>query len=80
MQGEKEMSDHDRVGPSTYLTPEEAKAFHNLFVMSMGFFVLIAVIAHILVWAWRPWFPGTPGYQATAATSISAPATPTGKA
>jgi light-harvesting complex 1 beta chain len=80
MQGEMEMSDHDRVGPSTYLTPEEAKAFHNLFVMSMGFFVLIAVIAHILVWAWRPWFPGTPGYQATAATSITAPATPTGKA
>ena len=49
------MSDHDRDRPSTYLTPEEAKAFHNLFVLSMGFFTLIAVIAHILVWAWRPW-------------------------
>jgi light-harvesting complex 1 beta chain len=70
------MSDQDRVGPSTYMTPEEAKAFHSLFVMSMGFFVVIAVIAHILVWAWRPWFPGTAGYEAskTAEVHISAPA------
>ncbi len=73
------MSDNDRVGPSTYLTPEEAKAFHNLFVMSMAFFVGVAVLAHILVWMWRPWFPGTPGYEATKtsqATTISAPAVP----
>ena len=70
------MNDHDRVGVSTYLTPEEAKAFHKIFVMSMGFFVLIAIIAHFLVWAWRPWFPGTPGYEATrtAATQVVAPA------
>ena len=70
------MSEHDRVGPSTYLTPEEAKAFHNLFVLSMGVFVFIAVVAHALVWMWRPWFPGTPGYEATrtAATHIVAPA------
>jgi light-harvesting complex 1 beta chain len=59
------MSDHDRDRPSTYLTPEEAKAFHNLFVLSMGVFVLMAVIAHAFMWAWRPWFPGTPGYEAT---------------
>lgn len=59
------MSEHDRDRPSTYLTPDEAKAFHNLFVVSMAFFVTIAVIAHILVWVWRPWFPGTPGYEAT---------------
>ncbi len=70
------MSDNDRVGPSTYMTPEEAKAFHNLFVVSMAFFVGVAVLAHILVWMWRPWFPGTEPYKNTpyAATSISAPA------
>jgi light-harvesting complex 1 beta chain len=73
-----DMSDHDNVGPSTYLTPEEAKAFHNLFVMSMGFFVTIAVFAHIFVWLWRPWFPGTEPYKAklSEATTISAPAVP----
>lgn len=57
------MSDNDRVGPSTYMTSEEAKAFHNLFVMSMAFFVGVAVVAHILVWMWRPWFPGTEPYK-----------------
>lgn len=57
------MSDNDRVGPSTYMTPEEAKAFHNLFVMSMAFFVGVAVVAHILIWMWRPWFPGTEPYK-----------------
>ena len=68
------MSDN-REGLMTYLTPEEAKAFHNLFVMSMGFFVAIAVLAHILVWMWRPWFPGTPGYEATKTAAIAAPTT-----
>ncbi len=57
------MSD-ERMGPGTYMTPEEAKEFHNLFVMAMGFFVTVAVIAHILVWMWRPWFPGTEPYKA----------------
>jgi light-harvesting complex 1 beta chain len=32
--------------------------------MAMGFFVTVAVIAHILVWMWRPWFPGTEPYKA----------------
>jgi light-harvesting complex 1 beta chain len=48
------MSDN-RDGVGTYLTEAEAKEFHKLFVMSMGFFVTVAVIAHVLVWAWRPW-------------------------
>ncbi|MFM9978276.1 MAG: light-harvesting antenna LH1, beta subunit [Sphingomonadaceae bacterium] len=65
------MTDHDRDRPSTYLTPEEAKAFQNLFVLSMGFFVTVAVIAHILIWVWRPWFPGTPGYEATRTSALS---------
>lgn len=54
----------ERLGPGTYMTPEEAKEFHTLFVVSMGVFVLIAVIAHFLVWQWRPWFPGTEPYKA----------------
>ena len=57
------MSDNDRIGPSTYMTPEEAKAFHSLFVISMGFFVFMACLAHFMVWMWRPWFPGTEPYK-----------------
>jgi len=25
-------------------------------------FTVVAVIAHILVWQWRPWIPGPEGY------------------
>ncbi|QIG54683.1 light-harvesting protein [Altererythrobacter sp. BO-6] len=50
------MSDSDdRFGMSTYLTPEEAKEFHKLFMTTFMGFTAIAVVAHLLVWAWRPW-------------------------
>lgn len=48
------MSDN-KLGPGTYLTDAEAKEVHKLFVASTAFFVFVAVIAHFLVWAWRPW-------------------------
>lgn len=51
------MSDpNERLGPGTYLTPEEAKEFHKLFVSSFLVFTVVAIIAHVLVWNWRPWF------------------------
>ena len=40
----------------TGLNEEEAKEFHSLFVTSMIGYVVVAVIAHFLVWQWRPWF------------------------
>ena len=43
----------DRVG--TYLTEPEAKEFHKIFVSSFLGFTTIAVIAHVLVWFWKPW-------------------------
>ena len=27
-------------------------------------FTFVALIAHILVWQWRPWLPGPEGYSA----------------
>jgi light-harvesting complex 1 beta chain len=45
----------DRLGLRTYLTPEEAKEFHKLFMTSFLGFTAVAVVAHALVWAWRPW-------------------------
>ena len=56
------MSDNERFGPGAYLTPEEAKEFHKMFVSSFIIFTIIAIVAHFLVWAWRPWFPGVNGY------------------
>lgn len=45
----------ERVGRGTGLTPEEAREFHKLFVVSFIAFTIIAIVAHILVWMWRPW-------------------------
>jgi light-harvesting complex 1 beta chain len=49
-------------GSLTGLTAEEAKEFHSLFVTSFIIFTVIAIIAHFLVWQWRPWLPGPNGY------------------
>jgi light-harvesting complex 1 beta chain len=55
--GDAAMSDKrdERFGPGTYLTPEEAKEFHKLFITSFALFTAVAIVAHILVWMWRPW-------------------------
>ncbi len=45
------------------LTETEAKEFHKIFVASFIAFTLIAIVAHILVWSWRPWIPGPNGYS-----------------
>ena len=49
-------------GSLSGLTEAEAKEFHRIFLGSMFLFIAIAVSAHILVWAWRPWLPGVNGY------------------
>ena len=44
------------------LTEAEAQEFHSLFVGSFIIFTIIAILAHFLVWTWRPWIPGPKGY------------------
>lgn len=44
------------------LTEGEAKEFHTVFMTSFLGFTVIAIIAHFLVWSWRPWIPGPHGY------------------
>ncbi len=45
------------------LTAAQAQEFHKVFIGNFAVFVLIATVAHILVWAWRPWIPGEGGYS-----------------
>lgn len=66
---EKYLMSDEQLGVTTYLTEKEAKEFHTGFVLSMAFFVGMAVIAHFLIWEWRPWFPGTEPYKAGMAMS-----------
>jgi light-harvesting complex 1 beta chain len=44
------------------LTEQEAQEFHSIFMSSFVVFVVIAIVAHILAWMWRPWLPGAKGY------------------
>lgn len=37
------------------LTENEAREFHGIFIVSFLVFTAIAVVAHFLVWQWRPW-------------------------
>jgi light-harvesting complex 1 beta chain len=52
-----------REGSLSGLTETEAKEFHKIFVFSFIVFTVIAIIAHFLVWSWRPWIPGPNGYS-----------------
>lgn len=48
--------------PYTGLTENEAQEFHGIFVTSFIIFTVVAIIAHVLAWMWRPWLPGEEGY------------------
>jgi light-harvesting complex 1 beta chain len=49
-------------GSLSGLTEAEAKEFHGIFLGSFIGFTVVAIIAHVLVWTWRPWLPGPGGY------------------
>jgi light-harvesting complex 1 beta chain len=49
-------------GSSSGLSEDEAREFHRIFMASFIVFVIIAIVAHILAWQWRPWLPGPQGY------------------
>jgi light-harvesting complex 1 beta chain len=55
------------------LTEPQAREFHRAFVTSFLVFLVIAIVAHFLVWQWRPWIPGTPGYEVSTPTTAGAP-------
>ncbi len=37
------------------LNEEQALEFHAVFMRSFIGFTAVAIVAHILVWLWRPW-------------------------
>ena len=45
------------------MTEPEAREFHSIFVTSFIIFTSVAIVAHILVYLWRPWLPGPNGYK-----------------
>ncbi len=37
------------------LTEDQAKEFHSVFMSSFIGFTVVAALAHVAVWMWRPW-------------------------
>jgi light-harvesting complex 1 beta chain len=71
-----EMASTDmRDGSLTGLTENEAKEFHGIFVTSFVIFTVVAIVAHFLVWMWRPWLPGPGGYVTSMIDSATSVAT-----
>ena len=67
------MADIDKRDASlTGLTEGEAKEFHSIFVTSFIIFTVVAIVAHFLVWQWRPWLPGPRGYTSWLQDGVTA--------
>jgi light-harvesting complex 1 beta chain len=52
------------------LTEAEAKEFHGMFITSFIAFTVVAIVAHLLAWQWRPWIPGPNGYETSDITPV----------
>ncbi len=56
----------------TGLSDQEAEEFHRYYMQGFFLFTAVAVVAHLLVWFWRPWIPGPKGYaMLDGATSVA---------
>jgi len=53
------------------LTESEAREFHSIFMTRFIIFLVIAIIAHILAWMWRPWLPPIGGYKTGALDAVT---------
>ena len=40
----------------TGLTDQQAQELHSVYMSGLWLFVTIAVVAHLAVYIWRPWF------------------------
>mgnify|MGYP001817519791 CR=1 FL=1 len=52
-----DVKDHPLYGASG-LTYEQAKEVHGYFMQLTTIYVGIALVAHLLMWIWRPWLGG----------------------
>ncbi len=66
------MADSKQDASLSGLSDSEAREFHAIFMTSFIVFLIIAIVAHFLVWQWRPWFPAVGGYTSMIDTAHGA--------
>jgi len=52
------MAGNDKGTNLSGLTDQEAREVHGYFMQLMIVFIGIALVAHLLMWMWRPWLGG----------------------
>ncbi len=50
------MAESERSGSLSGLSAQEAQEVHKYFMQGFLYFLGLTLIAHILIWLWRPWF------------------------
>ena len=40
----------------TGLTDQQAQELHSVYMSGLSLFTIVAVVAHLAVFIWRPWF------------------------
>jgi light-harvesting complex 1 beta chain len=40
----------------TGLTDQQAQELHSVYMSGLSLFAIVAVVAHLAVFIWRPWF------------------------
>jgi light-harvesting complex 1 beta chain len=61
----------DKNASWTGLSDQEAEEFHRYYLQGFYLFVAVAIVAHILVWFWRPWIPPAGGYKTSALETLT---------
>jgi light-harvesting complex 1 beta chain len=56
----------------TGLTDAEAQEVHKYMVQGYFAFTAVAIVAHLLVWSWRPWFAPITGYKTSLLEAVPA--------
>jgi light-harvesting complex 1 beta chain len=54
----------------TGLTDAEAQEVHKYMVQGYFAFTAVAIVAHLLVWSWRPWFAPLRGWPAASLDTL----------
>jgi light-harvesting complex 1 beta chain len=57
------MSTNDNAGSATGLTEAEAKDVNGWFIKGTVVYIGFAIVAHILMWVWRPWIATGAGHS-----------------
>lgn len=50
------MANENEKSSLTGLSAAEAQEFHKFFMQGILAFTATSLVAHVLIWMWRPWF------------------------